>query len=115
MINLNTIDFDNCSKEDWQKVINTFDNNQPAEIHENTYWYFLEVLPPYLIKGCNVGRLLEKEGNIKVLANIQNLPGNDKITGMFAFKEGHDKCRIFGESKNKYYYLGNTIKEYPGD
>lgn len=61
--------------EPWAKTIERIsDTARVAEVREETWWYFLEVLPPKILKS-----------------------------GWFGFAEGEEALRIFWRSGSKYY------------
>lgn len=69
--------------EDWASLINRISTpSKIAEIHTETYWYFLEVLPPKYQRG-----------------------------NLFAFAEGAEALRLFWQKGKRYFCRQLTLDE----
>ena len=109
MKQLQHIDYEDHKVEEWRILIDTLRSDEPAEIHESVYWYFLEVLPPLALGSSQVFSLLKQEDNHKVLGTINSIISP---YGFYIFKEGWDIGHVFCQNPKRSFFVGNTIKKY---
>jgi len=60
-------------------------SEQPVEVDEEMFWYFLEVLPPVYMSRDIV------------------LPNGKKVHASFGFAEGYEKVRAFWRKDGRYF------------
>ncbi len=70
---------------DFRAFIMEIESENPVEVDEEMFWYFLEVLPPvYMSKDVT-------------------LPNGDKIHASFGFAEGYEKVKAFWKKGGRYF------------
>ncbi len=77
------------------------------KITEKRFNYYLEVLPPVIMGTKEVLTFLEKfDKNITLVEAIKA----KKLNGLFVQGEGRDHLQIYGQCKEGFFYIGDTLK-----
>ena len=83
--------------QEWKDMIATMESGERTEIDEDTFWYFLGVLPP-----------IYQDRKMEV--------GGKTIKVDFGSAEGYEKVKAFwreGKGKNTKYYCQKTNEMNP--